>query len=255
MKVALYGRHLEDILPLLQNYHQLEIVTENPDVVISHGGDGSLLGAELAYPGITKCPIRDVRHNPKCEKHSIEFVLESLVNGTLSVTHAERVQATVVGKPYPTITALNDLCINKANIASAVRFRLWINDDLEYSQIVGDGLIVSTVFGSTGYYRSITKSLFRVGIGLAFNNSTEPLDHLVIPSDSVVKVEILRGPAVLLGDNDPTRVPLEVGDCVLVQRSPIVTPILGLEIFRCRYCFARRADGMHLYLPSNPTEY
>ncbi|MFA6724146.1 MAG: hypothetical protein WCS95_05695, partial [Lentisphaeria bacterium] len=57
LRVLLYGRNLEDLRPLLQGF-PLDIVQEDPELVITHGGDGSLLGAERLYPGIPKCPIR-----------------------------------------------------------------------------------------------------------------------------------------------------------------------------------------------------
>ena len=54
-KVKLVGRNLEDLRPLLRMF-PVEIVDSEPDLVISYGGDGSLLGAERDFPGVPKCP-------------------------------------------------------------------------------------------------------------------------------------------------------------------------------------------------------
>ena len=144
------------------------------------------------------------------------------------------------GRQYPTMTP--DARAAPGGRAGA-RYRLWIDGRLDNSQVVGDGLVVATPFGSTGYYRSITKSLFRTGLGLAFNNSTEPLDHQVVGGNSVIDVEILRGPAVLLADNDPRRIHLHEGSRIRISRDPRQTNVLGLDGFRCRRCLALRSDG------------
>jgi len=68
-------------------------------------------------------------------------------------------------------------------------------------EFIGDGLVVATPFGSTGYYRSITDSYFELGIGIAFNNSTEQADSLVVKEQRQIKVLITRGPALLYADN------------------------------------------------------
>jgi len=237
MRVAICGRNLEDLLDILAAY-PVEVVETDPDVVISYGGDGALLGGERDFPGVTKCPIRDRRSNPKCEVHTEEFVLDALLAGRLA--QCELIKLVAAEKSGPRVVGINDVMISKEVISSAVRYRLWLDDVLHANQIVGDGLVIATPFGSTGYYRSITHSMFRVGIGLAFNNSTETLDHLVVDSDTVIVVEIIRGPAVLLADNDSARVRLNQGDCVTVRRSPGETLVLGLDVFRCPRCYQLR---------------
>lgn len=240
MRVSLYGRNLDELRILLRDFPGFQIVKEDPELVIAHGGDGALLGAERDFPGIDKLPLRDRKHNPKCPEHDERQVLQALLDGKLSQTRLEKLEA---ASPSGMVRGINDVCINKANISSAVRFRLWLDGRLENSQVVGDGLVVSTVFGSTGYYRSITKSTFRTGLGLAFNNSTEPMDHLVVGPETRIEVEILRGPALLLADNAPERIPLRIGDHIRIFREPVTTRVFGLDVFRCRSCFALRACG------------
>ena len=60
IRVAVVGRNLDDLLPMLKMF-PCKIVEEAPDLVISHGGDGALLGAERQFPGVPKCPLRDHR--------------------------------------------------------------------------------------------------------------------------------------------------------------------------------------------------
>lgn len=239
MRVAICGRNLDDLRDILRGY-PVEIVDRRPDVVISYGGDGALLGAERTFPGIPKCPIRDCRSNAKCAQHSETTVLDQLLAGTLRESHLAKLEA--VTESGQRVAGINDVVINKENIASAVRFRLWIDGELCRNQVVGDGLVIATPFGSTGYYRSITRSLFRTGIGLAFNNSTEPLDHLIVLDQSAISVEIIRGPALLLADNDPARIGLVKGDRISVRRGERTTVVLGLGVFRCEKCLQLRQE-------------
>jgi len=233
VRVAIYGRNLADLRRWLEPL-SVEIVEEAPDLVISYGGDGSLLGAERAFPGVPKFPLRDSRMNPKCPEHREDVLLDRLLSGGLRRTTVMKLEARAPGGER--LTALNDIVVHKRIISSCVRYRIWLDDELYANQIVGDGLVAASPFGSTGYYRSITHSLFRLGIGLAFNNSTEPTDHLVIGEDAVVTVEIIRGPAVLLADNAPDRFRLRRGDRVIIQRHPEQTEIIGLDTFRCPEC-------------------
>ncbi len=234
MKIAVRGRHLADLYPLLARY-PVEIVEQHPELVISYGGDGALLGAEREFPGIPKVPIRDRRSTPKCDRHTEELVLAELFGQRLKESRLSKVKACHDGRVVA--VGLNDIVISRLLIASAVRYRIWLNDELYAHQIVGDGLVVSTPFGSTGYYRSITHSLFRLGLGLAFNNSTEPVNHLVLEETTRIIVEILRGPAVLLADNDPHETALKKGDKIEITVTDQQAIIIGLDVFRCPECY------------------
>jgi len=124
--------------------------------------------------------------------------------------------------------ALNDVNFHNEMITSAVRYRVEINGQPHSSEIIGDGLIVATPFGSTAYYRSITHSIFQVGIGLAFNNSTEPVDHLVLNENARIQVQVVRGPALVAVDNDPGWIHLGEGDTVEVHKAQESATILTL---------------------------
>ena len=237
LRVLICGRSLTELRRLLSRF-AVQVVDRNPELVISYGGDGALLGAERDFPGVPKCPLRDRRTHPKCPEHDEAAVLELLMAGRLAESRLSKLTAETGA--HQRVTGMNDIVVSKENITSAVRFRLWLDDELCENQIVGDGLVVATPFGSTGYYRSITHSLFRVGIGLAFNNTTEPLDHLVVNDGTVVTIEIIRGPALLLADNDPVRLRLAQGARVAIVKSPDEATVLGLDIFRCKDCYRLR---------------
>ncbi len=235
MRIMVCGRNLDDLYPLLDEF-PVEIDEKSPELIVSYGGDGTLLGAERDYPGIPKCPIRDSRSAKKCERHGERAILADLLAGRLQTTELGKVQGRVSDRELRAV-GINDVVIDHKTKASAIRYRLWINDMLYARHIVGDGIVLSTPFGSSGYYRSITHSLFTLGLGLAFNNSTEVVNHLVVESNVRVEIEILRGPAVMFADNDPEQIELVEGDRAGLSLASERARVLGLDVFRCPDCY------------------
>lgn len=231
MRVLIYSRFTEEILPSVHRYG-FE-VSEDPEVVIAYGGDGTLLGAERTWPSVPKIHIRRAASWKRCERHESDAVLGRLRENEVSCTRLLKLEGIGRGR---TQIALNDVTLHHAKVNSAVRFRVLI-DGRQYSpEIIGDGLVAATPFGSRAYYRSITHSIFHVGIGLAFNNSTELVNHLVLAEESQVEIEITRGPALLAADNDPDHVELEEGDRAVVRRHLHPAVILGIDSIHCPEC-------------------
>lgn len=241
IRVALVGRNVVDILPLLSQF-PVQLVEADPDLVISHGGDGSLLGAERSYPGVPKFPIRDRRQNPKCPQHDEQAVLTRFFQGGLKKSQLLKLSA--VTEAGEELRGINDIVLTRELATSAIRYRLWLDDVLYRGQIVADSLVIATPFGSTGYFQSITHGNLQTGIGLAFNNSMDLLGHTVVPAETRLTVRLLRGPAVLVADNDLHQIPLQTDDLLRIAIMPEKTPVYGMDIFRCMDCYHLRRDGV-----------
>jgi NAD+ kinase len=110
-----------------------------------------------------------------------------------------------------------------------MRYKFSINGKNSGHEIIGDGVVVSTPFGSTGYYRSITDSFFEVGIGLAFNNSTEQSDHMVLSEDSEIEILITRGPANIYADNQSEVLTIEEGKITTIKKSDKFAKIIRVQ--------------------------
>ncbi|MBQ9786970.1 MAG: hypothetical protein IJW33_02235 [Lentisphaeria bacterium] len=237
MKIKLLGKNLQRISALLEKYNWIDSGTDTPDLIVTYGGDGALLGAEREFPGVPKLPLRDAETAPTCAAHQPENVIRSFIDGKLALTELPRLTASAdCGK----LTGINDLLIHSAEFTSALRCRVFIDGELYASEVVGDGICFASVHGSTAYYRNIARGVFRVGVGLAFSNSTEAVNHLVLPETSEVTVEILRGPGLVMADNDPRKLQLEVGEKVTLCQNGRPALIWGLEGFMCQFCRARR---------------
>lgn len=232
MNVLTIGRDLPVINQLLTQ-EGLTIVEKDPEVVVTHGGDGYLLKAERLYPGVPKLPIRHNSICKSCVDHDTTHAIKALARGTISESRVYKLETTFQDKTY---YALNEFSLHHVKPHQAIRFTVQVNDEEYQEQAIGDGVIVATPFGSHAYYRSITNSVFRLGIGIAFNNTTEPIDHMVVRESDSIKVTVTRGPAYFLADNDPDLPIVEEGQQLVIRQSDQFATLLGLDHFRCPDC-------------------
>jgi NAD+ kinase len=213
-----------------------EVVRSGGDVVVCHGGDGTLLRAERFLPGLPKVPARHQRPAHLCPRHGLEAILTRLAAGEL-----ERVElpmlALAVGRKV--FHAMNDVVLRNDNPALAVRFRLLL-DGQESSEFTGDGLVIATPFGSTAYYHSITGDRIHEGMGVAFNNCTTPSPPMLLDGRQPLTVLVSRGPGTLVHDNDLRPILLREGHRFTVHLAERRAIVLGLEALSCQEC--RRHD-------------
>ena len=145
MKIKLLGKNLNDIRPMLRSFG-LEECEKDFELVVTHGGDGALLGAERDYPGIPKFPLRDAATASPCPRHDARTRLEELVSGKASRSYLPKVAARAHGREF---LALNDVFIHNFDRGSALRYRVKIDGELYANEIVGDGVGLSSVHGSS----------------------------------------------------------------------------------------------------------
>lgn len=245
LKIKLVGRNLDDLRPLLKPYPVRllgDSETATPDLVISHGGDGSLLGAEREFPGIPKFPLRDRRNNPKCPQHDEAALLKKLFAGELpSSLLAKLIAITETGEE---LAGINDIVVSREVHLGAIRTRLYENGRILRSQVIADGVVFCTAFGSTGYFQSITRGNFQCGIGIAFSNSMDGDSFTVLPENASIELELLRGPACLVADNNPRVLPLKEGARLQLRLAQQRTLVFGLDAFRCQECYLLRRNGI-----------
>jgi NAD+ kinase len=225
MRALLFGSHIETIRSL-SIAHGFTLVEQSPELVIAVGGDGTLMRSEHAWPGIPKLALRDSMICKKCSRLSNEEVLAYVAAGNYTTEPLMKLEAQAKER---TLLAVNDIVLHNSDPRHGVRYRVAVNGRPLGGIIIGDGIVVATPFGSTAYYRSITDSSFELGIGLAFNNSTEQADHMVLKEHTEISVVLERGPATLYADNAPDNISLEAGDEVVIRRSAQAGTILVVE--------------------------
>lgn len=243
MRTMLFGADSGPLSTEVRKQPLLELMDPEsdarPDVVICFGGDGTLLTAEQRWPGVPKAPIRNSRRGHRCIPHPPAMVIERLAKGTLcphAFLKAECRISTAETPPHglpssPLLVAMNEFNVHMGLVNSAVRFRLWLNGRpyQDGEEILGDGFLVSTPFGSTAYYNQITRGLFQEGLGIAIKATNAHTDHVVVPESTEIKAEITRGPAVLAIDNALEYYRLEPGDTLAIRRHPHAAHVLSWD--------------------------
>ncbi len=234
MKALLYGKNSKNIAQLIQDLG-IEIVDSSPDVVISYGGDGTLLTSERIYPGIPKLPIRDSRICNKCLNHTDTVVLKKLLDKKLRLKEHRKLHINIAGKD---LFALSDFVVRNSEPIHTIRFKIKKNNTEINKILIGDGVILATPFGSTGYFKSITNISFDHGFALAFNNITERKNPIYFQEDQneTLELELKRGKATLSFDNNPEIINLKEGIKLLFDLSDKVAKIYDDTSLRCPNC-------------------
>ncbi|HOZ80604.1 MAG TPA: NAD(+)/NADH kinase [Candidatus Woesebacteria bacterium] len=176
----------------------IEKWTNQLDLVVTVGGDGTILGAANNFDQPI-LPLRSSSHCLRCSPiTNLDVIFEQIVNHQIEPTSFSKLFTTINNQQ---IDVLNEFNIHTQNPQSALRFIYRFNQQAYSEEIIGDGLVIATPFGSTGYFKSITQTVFYQGIGIAFNNPTKPHTNQIINDNSIIEIKITRGPAILCGDN------------------------------------------------------
>ncbi|MFH1622900.1 MAG: hypothetical protein ABIA12_00040 [Candidatus Aenigmatarchaeota archaeon] len=206
-----------------------------PDVVVSIGGDGSALVAEHLYPGVPRLTIKHSKRCAKCEvggTHNLAEVIGKLADKKYSVVEDIKVEGSV-GSPGSNdrterLTGLNEINVAHALPTKAIRFDVLIDGRAVATDVIGDGVLVATPYGSTAYFRTITGRRFSKGLGVALNNANKKPKYRFGPDSAEVRIIVNRGPAIMCADNNTTMVQLADGDVVTVRKSKSRARIIEL---------------------------
>jgi NAD+ kinase len=212
-RVKVVSQHGTSEIEAALSAEGFKIVDNNPDFILCYGGDGTVLFTERTIPEIPKLIIKTSRVCRKCD-----YTIKQLKN-LLSNIKKMKMEAEAKGKK---LVGLNEIQVHLKLPIYAVRFSLSVNGR-DYKELIGDGVVIATVFGSTGYYKATGGKSFENGIGISFNNLHNINEEsFVVKENSVVKLAIIRGPAWLLADNNDNFIELDAGDTVTVKRSESV---------------------------------
>lgn len=124
--------------------------------------------------------------------------------------------------------ALNDVHVHHGSPVRSAKVSLRVTDGAREvyaaERVIGDGVLVATPFGSTGYFRSITGGAVRHGVGVALNNPHRPVDaptFFSLSPDAAVRVTPLSTTAgvspVLARDDDGDVRELSPGDPLSIR--------------------------------------
>ncbi len=199
------------------------LAAKNPQMVICMGGDGTLLRAERSFPGVPKLMVRKSEVCKKCVNGSLQSILMKAQKKELFVKKYDKVEVIVKGKR---MVAMNEISVRNKDPRNALRFTLQTSRKHGIGIIIGDGVVVATPFGSTGYFHSITRRSFKSGLGIALNNATKEIKPMMVNKDTKVVVTIKRGDAHVCADNNPQMLTIKQGEKATIKKAQGVARVV-----------------------------
>lgn len=162
--IYFYYRHDDDLVRTLEPLFELAeknsfTIVDEPklaNIIISIGGDGAFLQAvrqtgfrqDCLYAGLTRFDESGLYCDFELEK--FDEMLHTMVNQEIEVRRFPVIEAQVNGEgPF--------YCLNEVSLRSTIIKTIVIDvfiDDMHFETFRGDGLIVATPTGSTGYNKS-----------------------------------------------------------------------------------------------------
>ena len=201
-----------------------------PDLVISIGGDGTLLYAARAW-GQTGTPLLGVNLGhlgflAETEPARLRDLLEEILAGRY--TQEKRMALEVVvrrrGRATGRAMALNEVVVNKGALSRIITLCLEVKNFGRWS-FRADGVIIATPTGSTAYNISaggpmVYPTLEAVVVTpiCPFTLTSRPL---VLPTDCPVELFVdNENPEIHLTADGQLCLPIQAGDKVTVRRHP-----------------------------------
>jgi hypothetical protein len=205
---------------------------QHKDIVISYGGDGTLLKTFHENPDKCIIPIRDYG---RCEKH------KNLLNEIIGVSTSE-LKYGLNQKLGDLIECDNEKAMSEIQVISAdptqcLRFNVSINNKIFMENVIANGIILSTTIGATGYFKSVARTIFREGYGLGFICPTYGINNIVLKPTDWVDIEFIRsGKAHICWDNLIKEIDIEEGMKKNFRLASEHVSIFGYDIFMCQEC-------------------
>lgn len=225
--------HGIEVVQIVASYPQRQVAAEGEaadcDLIVSIGGDGTTLAA-LRAGSVVDCPVLGIACGSlgALANVTVGDVGRALERFTRGDWHPRRFPALSIARPDgDTLFALNDLSVVRGG-GGQVRLTALVDGTL-FVQMAGDGAVVSTPIGTSGYAISAGGPLFLPQVdGFVFT----PLPHhggfappLVIASASELVIEIAGGFAGARVEVDGQVAGLGEGALAITFRPAVATQV------------------------------
>lgn len=235
----LYAPELRSMAP--EGADVLTFGPDSADLILSLGGDGTLLGAARQAAGL-EIPVLGVNLGhlgflTSVAGDDVELALERFLRGDYTLDRRFTLEATVVhadGNPGESYLALNDVVVHKAGAARVAKLDLSVGSGVhrdEVGSFSGDGVIIATPTGSTAYSLSAGGPIVVPSVECLSVTPICPhtfaVRPLVIPADERVTIRELSGSGeMLLTVDGEVGQSLEPGDAVVVRKGGVSVPLV-----------------------------
>ena len=213
-------------------------IPDDTDCVIVIGGDGTLIQAAHdtadKEPPLLGINLGKLGFLTDIEREDIVPSLEALIRGEFKIEERMMLCGVVNctdGSEKTESRALNDIVIHRSGSLRVVDYNIYVNGNF-LSCYRGDGIIVCTPTGSTGYSLSaggpIIEPMSQMMVITPICPHTLNTRSIVLSAEDRVKIVTSEDNVDVSFDGHRT-VPLEAGENVLVRKSSKVTRIVRMS--------------------------
>ena len=191
--------------------HGKEEISQQADLLIVLGGDGTLLGvARSAHPydvPILAVNLGSLGFLAEISLNQLYPVLENVLSGKFDVERRMLLNACIWrnGKKVEDHNVLNDVVINKGVVARVINLQVLVNGQYMTSYRA-DGLIIATPTGSTAYSLSAGGPIIHPSMHTLVLSPICPFTltnrSILIPDHSIIQVK-------LVGEYEDVRITLD----------------------------------------------
>lgn len=214
--------------PLLQQVTSFEGNNFNADLVISMGGDGTLLKS-AHYVNNKEIPIVGINMGrlgflAGVNSDEIDAALEELFEGRYTIERHSVIKVEADNHNFETCPcALNDIAVLKRDDASMITIRAEVNGE-ELVTYQADGLIVSTPTGSTAYSLSNGGPIITPQAGIVCLTPVAPhslnVRPIVLRDDAVISLAVESRSHNFLIAIDGRSERCEEGTRLVIRKAP-----------------------------------
>ena len=215
---------------------ELEHVAENADLIVVLGGDGTLLSVARQVRG-RDVPILGVNLGglgflTEVSLEELPEMLASIVRGEYLTSQRAMLDVAVrreEGEIF-SLSVLNDAVIAKDALARIIDIETYVDSDY-LTTFRGDGLIISTPTGSTGYSLAAGGPILYPSLEHVVLTPICP--HMltnrpiILPREVTIRARLMSpDERVILTLDGQVGLPLEHGDEVVMKRSPYTVSLI-----------------------------
>ncbi len=219
---------------------RLSRVDQNFQLVISVGGDGTLLDSshymeKIPILGVNSDPLRSVARFSGCDLKSFSRVLSAYLHGKLRPVFVPRLEFSVNGKKNKWLV-LNDLLVTTLSPAGTSRYVLRAGKKME--EQMSSGVWISTAAGSTAAIMSaggdslpVTAKKFQYVVREAYQKkfgTRRLLKGILGPFENLELVSRMKEGRIFV-DGANLWVPFKLGDQLQVRLSNKPLKVVGLR--------------------------
>ncbi len=181
-----------------QTFNSHESLKENADILLSVGGDGTLLNA-VTFVRKSNIPIMGINTGrlgfiSSISAGQIDNALNDIIKGDYKINERTLLELNTTNQLFKNKNfALNEVAIVKKDTSSMIRIDAYIDNEF-LNTYWADGLVVSTPTGSTGYSLSCGGPIIMPGTNNIIITPNAPhnlnVRPIVINDASVIKLKV-----------------------------------------------------------------